>query len=298
LNLHIGTSGEFDAMSVSGLQEVVYTPEPQLRSPGKLLGNMVRDLFTARELAWRLVVRDISAQYRQTMLGYFWAVFPPLVTSLIFILLNSSNILTMKETGIPYPAYIIMGTVFFALFVDALNAPLKQVNASKAMLVKINFPREALVLAAIGQVLFSFGIKLILLVATLVFFQVPFQPTILLTPIPLAGLLLIGIMLGVLLVPLGALFHDITYGLTIASSALMLLTPVVYPPPTEGLLAKITAYNPLTPLLMAAREFVVAGSGAYLPSTLVVLLAALALLFPTWLILRLALPILIERIGA
>jgi lipopolysaccharide transport system permease protein len=285
-------------MSVSTLQEVVYTPEAQLRSPGTLLGNMVRDVIASRELAWRLFVRDTSAQYRQTALGYLWAVFPPLVTSLSFILLNSSNLLTMKETGIPYPAYVIMGTVFFGLFMDALNAPLKQVNASKAMLVKINFPREALVLAAIGQVLFSFGIKLILLTATLLLFQVPFQPTILLAPFPLAGLLLLGIMLGVLLVPLGVLFHDITYGLTIGSSALMLLTPVVYPPPAGGLLATITAYNPLTPLLMAAREFVVVGSGAYLPSMLVVLLAILALLFPTWLILRLALPILIERIGA
>jgi lipopolysaccharide transport system permease protein len=285
-------------MSVSTLQEVVYTPEAQLRSPGTLLGNMVRDVIASRELAWRLFVRDTSAQYRQTALGYLWAVFPPLVTSLSFILLNSSNLLTMKEMGIPYPAYVIMGTVFFGLFMDALNAPLKQVNASKAMLVKTNFPHEALVLAAMGQVLFSFGIKLILLVATLVLFQVSFQRTILLAPIPLAGLLLIGIMLGVLLVPLGVLFHDITHGLTIASNALMLLTPVAYPPPAEGLLATVTAYNPLTPLLMAAREFVVAGSGAYLPSTLVVLLATLVLLFPTWLVLRLALPILIERIGA
>jgi lipopolysaccharide transport system permease protein len=275
----------------------VYTPEAQLCRPRQLLRSMVHDLIASRELAWRLFLRDISAQYRQTALGYLWAVFPPLVTSLIFILLNSSNVLTIKETGIPYPAYVIMGTIFFGLFLDALNAPLKLVNASKAMLVKINFPREALVLAAMGQVLFSFGIKLVLLIIMLVVFEVPLQPTALFAFIPSAGLLLMGTLLGVLLVPFGVLFHDITYALTVAGSGLMLLTPVVYPPPTEGLLTTITAYNPLTPLLMAAREFLVVGSGTYTVSMLAIILMTLILLFPAWVLFRLALPILVERIG-
>ena len=285
-------------MSVSGLQQAVYTSEAQLRRPVNLLRSMVSDLITSRELAWRLLVRDISAQYRQTALGYFWAIFPPVVTSLVFILLNSSKLLTMEETGIPYPAYVMMGTVFFGLFVDALNAPLRLVNASKAMLVKINFPREALLLAAMGQVIFSFGIKLVLLAATLVIFQVPVQSTILLVPIPLIGLLLAGMMLGVFLVPLGMLFQDITYGLTVATTGLMFLTPVAFPPPTEGWLATIIAYNPLTPLLMSAREFVVMGPSTYTVSMLVIMLVTLVLLFVGWVLFRLALPIFIERLGA
>jgi len=81
-------------MRVSCLREVVYTREAQLRSPGKLLGNMGCDLIASRGLAWRLFVRDICAHYWPTALGYFWAVFPPLVTNLIFILLNSSNMAT------------------------------------------------------------------------------------------------------------------------------------------------------------------------------------------------------------
>jgi lipopolysaccharide transport system permease protein len=286
-------------MSASGLQEVVYTREPQLRRPARLLRNMARDLMASRELAWRLFSRDISAQYRQTALGYFWAVFLPVVTSLIFILLNSSKVMTVKETGIPYPVYVIMGTIFFGLFLDALNAPLKLIAASTAMLVKINFPREALILAAIGQVLFSFGIKLVLLTATLVVFKVPLQPTLPLTLIPVAGLFLLGTTLGILLVPFGLLFHDITHGLTVVGSGLMFLTPVVYPPPlTQGLLATIIAYNPLTPLIMAARDFLVAGSGTYMVSMLAVVLLTLVLFFPAWVMFRLAMPILIERIGA
>ncbi len=44
--------------------EVVYTPESLLRHPKQLFQQMWRDLLASRELAWRLMVRDISAQYR------------------------------------------------------------------------------------------------------------------------------------------------------------------------------------------------------------------------------------------
>lgn len=285
-------------MRTSKLPEIVYTAESQLRYPGKLLRSMMRDLLASRDLAWRLLVRDISAQYRQTVLGYFWAVFPPLVISLVFILVNSSNVFRIEGTKIPYPVYVLMGTVFFGLFMEALNAPLKLVNASKAMLAKINFPREALLLSAIGQVSFSFGIKLVLLIVVLFIFQVPVKPTVILAPVPLAGLLLFGTMLGVFLVPFGLLYQDITYGLTVASMGIMFLTPVVYPPPKDGLLATIMSYNPLTPLIMSARDFVVYGMGAYAVSMLMVLLVILVLLFVGWVLFRLALPIIIERIGA
>ena len=38
----------------------------------------VRNLVNSRELAWRLFVRDTSAQYRQSVLGYLWVFIPPL----------------------------------------------------------------------------------------------------------------------------------------------------------------------------------------------------------------------------
>jgi hypothetical protein len=68
-----------------------HTPESKIRHPFTLLKDMSRDLKASRELAWRLIIRDISAQYRQTVLGYFWAIFPPLVASLVFVLLRSAK---------------------------------------------------------------------------------------------------------------------------------------------------------------------------------------------------------------
>ena len=64
-------------MSEKELPITHHTPESKIRHPLDLMKEMFQDLGASQELAWRLVIRDISAQYRQTALGYFWAVFPP-----------------------------------------------------------------------------------------------------------------------------------------------------------------------------------------------------------------------------
>ena len=275
-----------------------YSPESALRHPRKILTEMFRDLRASRELAWRLTVRDISAQYRQTALGYLWAILPPLATSLVFILLNASQVLNVGETGIPYPAFVMMGTVFWQLFVDALNSPLKVVSASKAMLSKINFPREALIISGILQVLFKFVIQLVLLVAVLIIFKVPIHWTTVFVPIPWLGLLGLGTMFGVLLVPVGLLYEDFKHVLMVGTPLLMFLTPVVYPPPERGLLETITTFNPVTPLLMATREVVLFGIPQNLASFTIVFFGTCLLLFLGWIMYRVAMPILVERMSA
>jgi lipopolysaccharide transport system permease protein len=48
---------------------IIYTPESSLRHPVCLLRDMFHDLFSARELAMQLAIRDVRAQYRQAALG-------------------------------------------------------------------------------------------------------------------------------------------------------------------------------------------------------------------------------------
>lgn len=283
---------------LENLQVTRHTPESKIRHPIVLLKEMFRDLRSSRELAWRLMVRDISALYRQTVLGYFWAVFPPLVTALVLVLLQSSTVMEIKGIDISYPAYVMMGTVFFQLFVDALNAPLKIVTESKTILTKIDLPREAFILSGIGQVLFSFGIKVILLIGVFLYYKIHIGWTAVLLPIPLLGLLFLGTMLGILLIPVGLLYKDIQSSLLIATQGLVFLTPVAYPPSVGGTLGKIMALNPVTPMLMAAKDLVTHGIPGDLIPFFTVFALTIVFLFIGWIIYRLALPIIIERIGA
>lgn len=285
-------------MQKNEFTETRYTPESSLRHPITLLKEMWHDLLNSGELAWRLMVRDIAAQYRQTVLGYFWAVFPPLVASFSFILLNSSKVFSVKDIPVPYPVYVMAGTVFWQLFVDALNFPLKVVTASKIILTKINLPKEALVLSGVGQVLFSFLIKLVLLTGVCIYYKASVKWTLVFIPIPMLGLLLLGTMIGVLLIPVGLLYKDIQQALLVATSGLIFLTPVAYPPNVQGILGKLMNMNPVTPLLTAAKDILFKGIPADLSPFFTVLGFTIGLLFLGWIVYRVALPVIVERIGA
>ena len=85
------------------LPVIIYTPESQMRSPRRLIRDMFRDLKASSELAWRLFIRDIAAQYRQSLLGVFWAFLPPIVMGLIFIILQSKKIVNFVRKKIAEP---------------------------------------------------------------------------------------------------------------------------------------------------------------------------------------------------
>ena len=136
--------------------EVVYTPESEIRNPLQLFKGMWFDLLASRELAWRLLVRDINAQYRQSLLGLFWAFVPPIVTALGLMAAKKTGVVNIGETDLPYPAYVMFSMTLWQTFVQALNAPLLAVTQARSILAKLNFPWEAIILAKLGEVFFQF----------------------------------------------------------------------------------------------------------------------------------------------
>lgn len=290
----------FKKQSASNLSttEVIYTPDSSLRSPRRLFAEMRRDLVASRELAWRLTVRDISAKYRQAWLGIAWAFLPPIAITAVFVLLNSQHLLNSGQTSIPYTAFVLLGTVFWQLFSEALEAPLRVVNESKSLLTKVNFPVEALIISVIMQVLFNFLIKLSLIALVFFYYKIQLPWTAIFAPFAISALLLLGITLGLLLVPIGMLYTDISQGLSILLMFWLFISPVGYQPPQQGLLAKLTAVNPVAPLLLTARDLMTNGSFKYLEGFLWVSGTCLVLLAVAWLLYRLSMPIIIERISA
>ena len=268
-----------------------------MRDPGQLLRAMRTDLRASRGLAWRLFVRNVSARYRQTALGYLWAFLPPLATTLTFVFLNGQQVIDVGETAIPYPAFVLIGTTLWLTFVDALTAPLKLIESSREMLVKINFPREALILAAGLEVLFDLAVRSVLVVAVLVLYGIGVPPTVVLVPLGVAALIGLGIVLGLLVTPIGVLYEDVPRGLPLVTAFWMFLTPVVYPTPTDGPAALVAWLNPVTPLVVTTRDWLTTGAAELPVAFAVVALVTLALLAFGWIVYRLAMPHLIARLG-
>lgn len=276
----------------------IYTPDSLLVNPFKMLREMFRDLATSRGLAWRLAIRDISAQYRQTFLGFLWAVILPLANTLVWIFLNRTGVVTMADTTLPYPAYVFTGTMLWSIFMDALNMPLQVTTAAKGMLTKINFPREALLVSGIYQTLFNAAIKIVLLIGALMLLGINPSWNLSLFPIGILSLILAGTAIGLLVTPVGLLYTDVGKAIPLLMQFLMYFTPVVFPMPKEGLAATMFQLNPLTPLILTTRDWLTGFSPEHLGYFFFVNMIAVSLLLIVWVVYRLAMPILIERMGS
>jgi lipopolysaccharide transport system permease protein len=283
-------------MSEPGI--TVYTPDSSLSKPLIMVREMFHDLFASRELAWRLAVRDISAQYRQAFLGILWAFILPLANAVTWIFLSRTGIVSVGETALPYPVYVFIGTMLWAILMDAMNAPLQQTNAARGMLAKLNFPREALLVSGIWQTLFNAGIKIALLIGALLLVGINPGWNILLFPFGILSLILVGTAIGLLITPVGMLYTDVGRALPLLMQFLMYLSPVVFPMPKEGWAATLFKINPLTPLILTTRDWLTGVAPEFPIYFLAVNAAALALLLVVWIAYRLAMPIIIERMSA
>ncbi len=275
----------------------IYSPEPLLGHPVTLIRNILKDLMAGRELAWRLFIRDLSAQYRQTYFGYVWAFLPPLVASLTFIFLNSQGIVNIDTGGIPYPAFAMMGTLLWQVFVDGIMCSPNALTAAKPMLAKINFPREAILMGGLYMVVFNFLIRLLLVAAVMVFWKIIPSPSILFFPVAMAALLAAGFCIGLALTPIAGFYGDVSRAIPMVAQFWMLLTPVVYPARTEGLAGILTTWNPVSPLIVSARESLTGQDLSLLIPFAIVAACSLIATFLGLVGFRIAMPHLIARMG-
>lgn len=277
-----------------------YSPKSSLINAKQFWFEMLYDFRSARNLAWQLTLRDFKAGYRQSFMGYAWALLPPLFASVTFILLRSSGAISTSEPNIPYAAYALVGTLLWQVFADALMQPIRIMNTSTTMLMKINFPREALLLGALQYSLINLSIRLGIISIVLIYFQLPPGYAIVCgAPFAILCLVFLGYAIGVLLAPLACLYKDVQQGLAVIMNFWMLFTPVVFTNARQGIGGVIMSVNPVTYVLPAARNLLTGQQVTVNEFQVLAFIGAitLVLLIIGWLNFRVVLPHIIERLG-
>ena len=279
------------------LSVTVYSPESALADPRRLIKEMYQELRDSRDLAGALFKRDMKAQVRQSILGYAWLFFPPIATTLVWFFLNSSGVVKVADTGMPYPAFVMIGTLLWQAFLESLTKPITSLIGAKAMLTKLNFPRIAPVLAGIGQTTVTAAIRLILLIPIFVFAGVEASWTIVFFPFAYLSMVLLGVAIGSFLTPIGLLYTDIARAIGLFGQFAMYATPVVYPMATGGFLGWVNKFNPVTYLIEIGRATLVGGPFHHLSIALIISGCAFVLLLIGWAIFHITVPRIIERMG-
>jgi lipopolysaccharide transport system permease protein len=236
----------------------VYEPHKQLKLGIRIWKEMFTELYEFRELIWRLFIRDLSAKYKQSILGNIWALIMPFVAIGTFMYLNYLGILNIQQSHVPYPLYALIGLTIWQIFAAGLNSGSNSLIGAGDLITKINFPREVLVIASMAHSIAEFLIKFGLIIVFFVIFQ--FQPSwkIIFFPFMLLPIIFLTIGLSLILSLLNGIMRDIGNVVSLFLMFLMFLTPVLYPIPQSNSL--ILELNFLSPLINAPRDLIVLGN--------------------------------------
>ncbi len=260
------------------------------------LASMARDISRMRELIWRLFLRDFVARYRQSVLGYAWVLGPPLVTVVVFTFLTRSRVLTVEATALPYPAFVLLGMTVWGLFASGLTALTASLAGAANVIQRINFPREAVTFAAAGQAVFETLVRAVILVPAFLLLGAHVRWTTVFVPLLFVPLILLTLGAGFLLAVLNVVSRDVNTAVGLVLQLGIFVTPVVYPAPTTWPLAVMNLINPVSPIVASAHDLVSRGSLS-MPLPLAVSCGISVLLFGAgWRVIRLAQPIIGERV--
>ena len=117
----------------------------------------LKEIWQYRELLLVFTWRDIKVRYKQTLLGILWAIFPPVLSMIIFSIIFGGFIETSSD--IPYPIFVFVGTLVWTYFSTSLNSSSNSLVNNQSMIQKIYFPRLILPLSSIIAGLLDFFIS-------------------------------------------------------------------------------------------------------------------------------------------
>lgn len=246
-------------------------------------------------LSWSLFGRTIGAKYRRSFLGYFWMVAPALVVSAGACIAYDSGLLRPGDTPLPYALFVFIGTLLWQTFAEAATLAHQAIEGARSYLTRVHFPREAIILAQAYESLFVASVRVFVALVFMAFTEtlsVSSTGTLVLS-VFLAALLGLGV--SMLTMPFTILFSDLHHTIKLVLSYGIFLTPAMYLPAGDGVFATVVRYNPISPLMQAARD-TAAGVALSMESELYVVMAASVFVTLGGVALvRIATPIVIER---
>ncbi len=259
----------------------------------KLLQVDFKELWRYRDLTSLFVRRNITTQYKQTILGPLWYIIQPTITVLMYMVVFG-GIAKIPTDGLPQPLFYLSGVCLWQYFSDCLNKTSSTFVANAGIFGKVYFPRMVVPISTVVSNLLRFGIQLGLFLVVYAIYQIWVIPGQIHTNwyallLPVLVLMLAGLSLGfgILFSSMTTKYRDLQLMLDYFVRLWMYATPVVWPLSTitNAKLHLAMSLNPLTPIIEAfkygflgAGEFSWGGL-AYSFAFTVVLLAVGVVLF-------------------
>lgn len=188
--------------------------------------NYWSNLWHYREVLYILSYRDIAVRYKQTILGYVWAILKPLMTMLVLTLVFSKIAKLPSAEGIPYPILVLSGLIPWYFFSSTLLDMSNSIVNNKSMVSKIYFPRMFLPFSNITVGLVDLALSMAILLIFMVFYGMPFHATMLMIPFFTILAIVACAGIGLFFAALNAQYRDVIFIIPFLVQFGLYLSPV------------------------------------------------------------------------
>ena len=218
------------------------------------------------ELLRQLLIRNMAARYRGSVLGFAWSFAHPLTLLAVYTFVFGSIFRTrwgagsLENNDAAFPLLMFCGMAVFNIFSEAVATSTDVVAGNTGYVKKVVFPLELLPLCSLLTA-FIFGLAwfALLFVGTLAFLG-QWSGTILLLPLTMLPLLLFSGGISFLTASLGVYLRDMRQFVGLATHVLFFMTPIFYPlAAVPERLRWVLQLNPLTVIVEQTRRICIYG---------------------------------------
>jgi lipopolysaccharide transport system permease protein len=196
-------------------------------SDARFAPSALLQLWQYRELIYALTQREIKARYRQSLLGFGWAILQPLAFMVVFSLVFG-RFARLPSDGLPYPIFSYVALVPWTYMANALTTATIGLVSQRSVVTKTYFPREVIVISQVGARFVDFLAAGLVLAGMLVWYGIAPTPWLLL--VPLLVLIETALIVGMSLITsaLNVSFRDLAPVVTLGLQVWLYMTPVSY----------------------------------------------------------------------
>ncbi|KAF0126992.1 MAG: ABC transporter [Elusimicrobia bacterium] len=236
------------------------------------------DLWRYRELFYFLAWRDILVRYKQTVIGFVWALIRPFLTMVVFTVVFG-KLARLPSEGAPYPILVFAAMLPWQFFSNSLAEASGSLIGNANLISKVYFPRLIIPASSIITGFVDFLISALILAGLMMWYHFVPDWRIVTLPFFVAIAFAAAMGCGLWLTALNAKYRDFRYIVPFIVQLGLYISPVGF---SSSIIPQkwrlLYSLNPMVGVIDGFRWAILGGQSAvYMPgfliSTGVVLLA-------------------------
>ena len=185
-----------------------------------------REILQSGHLLYNLVHRDLTVRYKRSIFGALWTLLHPLLLTGILVIVFSHIFRFDIEH---YEIYLLSGLLPWTFFAQTTVSSMAATAWNGPLMKRVRVPKSIFALSTTISGIINLAISYLPLVGIMVIRGIHFKPAMLFLPVSIAILAVFTFGLSLALSTISIYFVDVREMFAVALTALMYLTPIIWP---------------------------------------------------------------------